>query len=200
VEEGQSFQLTHWAENARGLVALLIVLDQFSRNIYRGSPKQFQVFCKISKIFCTFCFHINKGDDLAFRLASAAIDRGVLESIPRFQRLFVIFPLSRQEQNIDAVRRSVHLMERLIADSKMVFCVFFFSFFFSSSFYCFVQEGDNPANAEFYTIGLNVFKEQVQLLEKYGRFPIRNFVLGRESTAAELEYLNSKDRFFSTGN
>ena len=38
LERARSGELDHWADTPRGRLALIIVLDQFSRNIYRGSP------------------------------------------------------------------------------------------------------------------------------------------------------------------
>jgi uncharacterized protein (DUF924 family) len=38
LEQARRGELDHWAQTARGRLALIIVLDQFSRNIYRGSP------------------------------------------------------------------------------------------------------------------------------------------------------------------
>jgi uncharacterized protein (DUF924 family) len=160
VEAAQAFQLTHWAETDRGTVALLVVLDQFSRNIFRGSPKQFH------------------GDDLAFRIASRAIDGGILARLPRYQQLFVIFPLTRQE-SIPAVTRGIELTRSLAKGARAA--------------------GDPASNVDFYGIGVTTFSQQLQLLQRFGRFPVRNLVLHRENTSEEAEYLNSADRFFSTG-
>jgi len=38
LEQARREELDHWAETARGRLALIVVLDQFSRNVYRGSP------------------------------------------------------------------------------------------------------------------------------------------------------------------
>ena len=38
LEEAKRGELDHWAATARGRLALIVVLDQFSRNVYRGSP------------------------------------------------------------------------------------------------------------------------------------------------------------------
>ena len=41
VEEAKAGELDHWAQTAEGTLALLIVLDQFTRNIWRGKPESF---------------------------------------------------------------------------------------------------------------------------------------------------------------
>jgi len=38
LEQARRGELDHWADTSRGRLALIVVLDQFSRNIYRGSP------------------------------------------------------------------------------------------------------------------------------------------------------------------
>jgi uncharacterized protein (DUF924 family) len=43
LEQARRGELDHWAETPRGRLALIIVLDQFSRNIYRDSPLSYAI-------------------------------------------------------------------------------------------------------------------------------------------------------------
>ena len=66
-------------DNAQDCLALLILLDQFPRNLFRGSGRSFD------------------GDERALALAKAAIDRGFDVETPLFQRFFFYLPLEHSE-------------------------------------------------------------------------------------------------------
>jgi len=67
------------AETAPGALALVIVLDQFPRNLYRGSPMAFS------------------GDERALGLAKDAVARGFDQAVPTFQRSFFYLPFEHSE-------------------------------------------------------------------------------------------------------
>ncbi|MGB1139639.1 MAG: DUF924 family protein [Halioglobus sp.] len=79
LQRGAAGELDHWAQDDRGLVALVILLDQFSRNIHRGSPLSFAA------------------DARALGLARAAIDSGRHEGLPIVHRAFLYMPLEHCE-------------------------------------------------------------------------------------------------------
>lgn len=97
VEAALSGQLSNWTETSRGALALIIVLDQFTRNIYRGTPKSFA------------------GDPQALRLASHLVDRGDDRSLELVERWFVYMPFEHSEFLGDQ-HESVRLSERLAED------------------------------------------------------------------------------------
>lgn len=79
VEQALSGELDDWVESDQGLVALVILLDQFTRNIYRGTPAAFS------------------GDARALELAQHAIASGQYERLPAIHRLFLCLPLEHTE-------------------------------------------------------------------------------------------------------
>lgn len=72
-------RLDHWAEDAQGRLALLIVLDQFSRNVFRGQPDSFAA------------------DAQALAIALAGIERGHDQAVPPMARIFCYLPLEHAE-------------------------------------------------------------------------------------------------------
>ncbi|OGT55341.1 MAG: hypothetical protein A3E01_06385 [Gammaproteobacteria bacterium RIFCSPHIGHO2_12_FULL_63_22] len=66
-------------QEPRALLAAVIVLDQFSRNLFRGDPRAYA------------------SDPIARRLASQAIDAGYDQALPPRQRLFLYLPFEHSE-------------------------------------------------------------------------------------------------------
>jgi uncharacterized protein (DUF924 family) len=88
-----------WAASARGRLALIIVLDQFSRSVYRDTPKAWAQ------------------DPKALALALDGLDRGVDRELPNvWERVFFFLPLGHCEQ-LELQERSVRLAEELIGDA-----------------------------------------------------------------------------------
>ena len=92
VEQARRGELDHWADTARGRLALIVVLNQFSRNVYRGSPLSYAQ------------------DDKALRLALEGIDLGMDRELGAMERMFFWLPLyhsedlSLQERNVSHAR------------------------------------------------------------------------------------------------
>lgn len=122
---------------AAEILAAVIVLDQFSRNMFRGSPKAFA------------------GDPLARQLAREAIRRGIDREMGPQERRFLYMPLMHSESAADQ-RESLRLFEAL---------------------------------GEEY--GARYARHHKEVIDRFGRFPHRNAVLGRQSTAEELAYLST---------
>jgi uncharacterized protein (DUF924 family) len=124
-------------------LASVIVLDQFPRNMFRGSPNAFAT------------------DPLALRLAREAVANGVDTRVePRSRRVFLYLPFEHSEDLADQ-QRSVELM-RTLGD----------------------PEFDRYAEAH------------RVIIERFGRFPHRNAVLGRPSTREEIEFLKGPNSSF----
>ena len=94
VEQASDGKLDHWAEESRGLLALILLLDQFRRNIYRGTAESFAK------------------DKAALKLcvegAMAKKDKGLTP----IQRVFFYMPLQRSESHKVQIK-SVEIYTRL---------------------------------------------------------------------------------------
>jgi uncharacterized protein (DUF924 family) len=127
-------ELFEWRANTQGRLAEILVLDQFSRNLYRGLPRAFAA------------------DGLALGLAQEAVRLGCdLElSIPR--RNFLYLPYMHSES------LRIH----------------------QSAEPLFARAAEHTADYE---------RRHRVIIERFGRYPHRNAILGRPSTAAEAEFL-----------
>lgn len=137
--------LRAWAKSPRGVLALILVLDQFSRVIYRDQPESFAC------------------DGQARKLADGAIYSGQDQELRPIERLFVYMPLEHSEDLADQ-DRSVQLFAAL------------------------QEDGGRDSGQVFVQSHLFAVAHR-DLIVKFGRFPHRNLILGRRSTAAELAYL-----------
>jgi uncharacterized protein (DUF924 family) len=119
----------------RPLLAAVIVLDQFSRNMFRGTPRAFAT------------------DPVARRLARAAIARGFDLGMTRAERMFLYLPFEHSEDRgdqalaVDLIRRLGHAEWTRYAEAHQA------------------------------------------IIDRFGRFPHRNAILGRASTAEEIAAL-----------
>jgi uncharacterized protein (DUF924 family) len=146
VERAVSGDLGQWGLKPISLLALVILLDQFTRNIYRGSASAFA------------------GDDSACRLAIDAINQGWDDLLGSSYCAFLYMPLEHSE-DIKIQWRSVERFQRR-HDQLSIEGRRRFENFSSSAV------------------------EHCNIIERFGRFPHRNDVMGRNSTKAELAYLN----------
>jgi uncharacterized protein (DUF924 family) len=129
-------QLAAWEESDDGALALVIVLDQFPRNMFRGTPEAFS------------------SDALARDVARRAINRGADRRINPILLEFLYMPFMHSE----------HLPDQL-------HCVALF------------QNTDNAENLKF-------AREHADIIQRFGRFPHRNRLLGRESRPDEQAFLD----------
>jgi uncharacterized protein (DUF924 family) len=98
LEQARRGELDHWAETARGRLALIVVLDQFSRNVYRGSPLSYAQ------------------DDKALGLAVEGIDLGMDRELGAMERIFFWLPLYHSE-DLGLHERSVSHAEEEAANA-----------------------------------------------------------------------------------
>jgi uncharacterized protein (DUF924 family) len=141
----------HWPDTDDGLVALALLLDQFTRNIYRGTPRAFS------------------GDDRALALARAAVAEGRDRHLPTIHRVFLYTPFEHAE-NLPAQEEGVALFERLLEE-------------------CPAKARDAVANFHRYMLAHR------DVIARFGRFPHRNAILGRESSQDELAHLEKHGGF-----
>jgi uncharacterized protein (DUF924 family) len=130
-------ELASWEATDEGALALVIVLDQFPRNMFRGAPKAFA------------------SDALARDVARRAIDRGVDRRIDPLLLEFLYMPFMHSE----------HLPDQL-------HCIALF------------QSTDNAEN-------LKYAREHADIIQRFGRFPHRNRVVGRDTTEEEQAFLDN---------
>ena len=127
--------LADWEESAPGALALLILLDQFPRNMFRGTAKVYDT------------------DPLALTLAEQAIAAGFHKAFKPPMSRFFILPLTHAE-DLAAQDRAIALNEEL-------------------------GDGD----------GAKWARHHRDIVARFGRFPHRNGILGRETTPEELQFL-----------
>lgn len=123
-----------WAASAEGALALLLLLDQFPRNVFRGTAHMFAT------------------DPLARHVARAAVAAGHDRRVDEPLRLFFYLPFAHSEDPADQAE-SLRLHHAL------------------------GPEGEQHA------IG------HADIVRRFGRFPHRNPLLGRETTAEEADFL-----------
>jgi uncharacterized protein (DUF924 family) len=145
-EEAAAGDLDGWREDARSCLALVIVLDQFPRNMFRGDGRT------------------HAADGMALESSKYAVEHALDRELPAFQRMFLYMPFMHSENGEDQ-RRSVELFE-LLADEP------------------------GAPDVTSYAAGHR------EIVERFGRFPHRNEILGRESTPEEAAFLETEDSSF----
>lgn len=136
-------ELEAWRASAQGRLAEIIVLDQFSRNLYRNSPQAFAQ------------------DGMALALSQEAVRSGALQQLgDEQQRSFLLMPYMHSE--------SLAVHEQAVPLFKQY------------------------AGADSYRFELL----HRDIIVRFGRYPHRNKVLGRDSSPAELEFLQQPGSSF----
>jgi uncharacterized protein (DUF924 family) len=138
----QEGELFGWRSSAEGRLAEIIILDQFSRNIFRDSPEAFA------------------NDNLALVLSQEMVLGGWDQKIPIERRAFVYLPY-------------MHSESRLIHDQA-------------------VQLFNQKGLESNYDYEL----KHKSIIDRFGRFPHRNQILQRPSTAEEIEFLKGPGSSF----
>ncbi|TDJ65027.1 MAG: DUF924 domain-containing protein [Proteobacteria bacterium] len=139
-------QLTSWEQYPRGRLALIVLLGQFSRNIYRGTAQAFAQ------------------DELALSLCLQGIDIGHDLALRPIERTFYYLPMEHPE-SLQIQDRCVQHYQQLVASVL-------------------------PATTKKLQSSLDYAISHRDIIARFGRFPHRNKLLGRASTAAEREYLS----------
>jgi uncharacterized protein (DUF924 family) len=134
-------QNPEWLDEARDCLARVIVLDQFPRNMYRGTPRAFA------------------SDALALEAAKHMVAKGWDRGLLPVEKQFVYLPFEHSESLADQ-ERACELMR--------------------------------PLGEELYDWALR----HKRIIERFGRFPHRNEILGRASTPEEIEFLKQPGSSF----
>lgn len=135
-------ELYSWRSDADGRLAEIIVLDQFSRNIFRDDARAFSA------------------DPMALALAQEAIAQGYDANLTSQQKAFLYMPFMHSES------RSMHEQAELLYSS--------------------------PG----FEYNLEFERKHKVIIDRFGRYPHRNALLGRASSAAEIAFLLETDSAF----
>jgi uncharacterized protein (DUF924 family) len=141
-----------WLASPRGRLACIIVLDQFSRNMFRETPA---------------CF---AHDAQALRIAEGGIEQGMDRLVGFDGRGFCYMPLMHTEQ-LEAQERCVQLFDEFLGQVSP----------------------DLRPRVEF---SLKFAEMHRDIVKRFGRFPHRNRLLGRDSTPEEVEFLSQPGSAF----
>lgn len=134
--------LNDWADDPAGVLALVIVLDQFPRNMFRDTADMYA------------------SDEQAIAIARKAVERGLDKQIPKERRLFLYLPFEHSEKLAD---------QDLCCDLVAAL-------------------GDDQA--------FEFAEAHRRIVRRFGRFPHRNALLERVSTAEETEFLKEDGSSF----
>lgn len=129
-------ELRDWEETPEGMLALMLLLDQFPRRMFRGTPRAFET------------------DELALDLARDAIIKHFDDRIDRQYKLLFYLPFLNSESLGDQRLALFYIRER-------------------------THEND----------WLSIAEQNFDIVQRFGRFPQRNPVLGREPTPEENMFL-----------
>ncbi|WP_317929814.1 DUF924 family protein [Halioxenophilus sp. WMMB6] len=135
VQQASAGELFGWRATTRGRLAEIIVLDQFSRNIFRNTPAAFTQ------------------DNCALILTQEAVTAGALTELQVDERAFLLMPYMHSES------RFIHQQAEIL-----------------------FREHTPKNNYDFEL-------RHKAIIDRFGRYPHRNRILGRESTAEELAFL-----------
>ncbi|WP_293036689.1 DUF924 family protein [Moorena sp. SIO1F2] len=138
-QQAAAGELDNWQTSPYSCLALIILFDQFPRNMFRGQPQAFAT------------------DSKALSTAQYAVDRGFDKELLPVQRWFIYLPFEHSE-NLEHQRYCVELFSTL---------------------------KDDPDSAS----TINYAYRHLEVIERFGRFPHRNKILGRVNTPEEEEFI-----------
>lgn len=145
VDQALAGGLAEWAQSPQGWLALILLLDQLPRMVYRDTPKAYA------------------GDRRAQALVIDGLAQGHYLLLLPLQKAFVLLVLEHAE-DLALQNRSVTLHQKLLPNQLGL---------------------EHALFADF----LDYAEKHQRIIERFGRFPHRNEVLGRESTAEEVAFL-----------
>jgi uncharacterized protein (DUF924 family) len=144
IERALRGELAHWSHEPASALAQIVLLDQFTRNVFRDTPRAFA------------------GDARALAAATAMVGRRQDEALPALQRSFVYMPFEHAE-GLGAQDEAVRLFTRLLESTP--------------------DAGPGLRSM------LDYAEKHRAVIRRFGRFPHRNAILGRQSTPDETAFL-----------
>lgn len=152
VAQARAGALAHWLQKPETLLALVLLLDQFPRHIFRGTANAFA------------------SDEQALAACRQGIDRGLDRCMSHVERGFFYLPLQHAEDLV-AQRLSVELLGQCACEAP-------------------------ESLVDVMSETLRYGEVHRDIVERFGRFPHRNQILGRKSTAQEQAYLDGGGQRF----
>ncbi len=152
LEEIHRGQHDDWAETPLGRLALVLVLDQFPRNIYRGTARSFSY------------------DEKALELVLEGLELRADETLGPDQRAFFYLPLEHSEE-MEIQDRSLERYSSLVLSVP-------------------------PSERDPLRFYLDYAWQHYAIIKKFGRYPHRNDILGRQASPEEIEFLKSPGSSF----
>lgn len=153
LERGVRGELAGWESTPRGRLALVILFDQLSRNMFRGTARSFAQ------------------DPLALRMAQAALAAGDDAVLTPIEATFLLMPLMHAEDR-SLQKQCLEGFERL------------------------AREVSDPEIRAYCANSADFARRHMTIIERFGRFPHRNGILGRETSAEETTFLKQPGSSF----
>lgn len=153
LERGVRGELASWETTPRGRLALVLVYDQLSRNMYRGTASAFAQ------------------DELARAVAMKALDAGDERSLTPIETSFLLMPFMHAE-DLGLQKRCVEGFAKLHDEAT-----------------------DEGLRANFES-SAKYARMHAAIIERFGRFPHRNAIVGRPSTSEEVDFLKQPGSSF----
>lgn len=135
-------QLIDWRKSAKGALAEIIILDQFSRNMFRDTARAFAY------------------DEIALELSQQAVAAKLDLELSAVENSFLYMPFMHSESE-EAHEQAVKLYEKNGIQNNLDFEL-----------------------------------KHKAIIDQFGRYPHRNEIIGRESSAEEIEFLNEQNSSF----
>ncbi|MFJ2447834.1 DUF924 family protein [Pseudomonas sp. NPDC087626] len=145
VDQALAGGLTEWTQRPEGWLALVLLLDQLPRMIYRDTPAAFS------------------GDLRAQQLVAQGIAADFDRQLPAIQRVFIYLVFEHCE-HLAVQNEAISRFADLLAEQPQ-------------------------AQREVFADNLDYAERHQKIIARFGRFPHRNAILGRESTPEELAFL-----------
>ena len=148
-------ELMDWQDTPDGALALILALDQFTRNLYRNTVDAYT------------------GDPCAFDIVNHAIDKRLDRALHPVARIWLYHPFHHSEA-VAEQDRGLDLLRALLREAE-------------PSWHAYVERS------------IKGWTRHRDIVAKFGRFPHRNAVLGRESTAEEQAHMDAGGESFGQG-
>jgi len=155
VVEACNENLLDWCQTSEGSFALILLLDQFTRNLYRNTQDAY------------------RGDVLAFKTVTEAVANSLDRPLHPVQRIWLYHPFHHSENPAEQ-DRGINLLHEVRNDAP-------------EEWHSYIERS------------ITGWSRHRDIVARFGRFPHRNHVLGRESTAEELAYLKTDGQSFGQG-
>jgi len=149
LKEAEKGNLLHWLGNRRSFLAHIILLDQFSRHIYRGTHEAY------------------KNDSRILLFMEMAVDK-YIDEYNASEKMFILLPYQHSEKLVEQ-KKGLGILNDLITKEE------------------------DMTQKNILKTALHHQKGHLNVIKKFGRFPKRNYLLGRLSTVEEIDYMDGSE-------